>query len=58
VIAALAEAMDRLAEEGALVEGMSIAGRERALGEGFPWPDILDGWIAIYHEVLARRVAV
>jgi glycosyltransferase involved in cell wall biosynthesis len=55
VIAETAAAMDRLAEDGAPAERMSIAARGRAPGEGFLWPDIFDDWIAIDQELLASK---
>jgi glycosyltransferase involved in cell wall biosynthesis len=55
VVDELARAMDRLAEDGALAERMSVAGRERALEQGFLWTDLIDSWLAIYREVLAGK---
>jgi glycosyltransferase involved in cell wall biosynthesis len=55
VVDELARAMDRLAEDGALAERMSIAGRERALSEKFLWGDLIESWIAVYHELLASK---
>jgi glycosyltransferase involved in cell wall biosynthesis len=55
VIAELAGAMDRLAEDGALAERMSVAGRERALSQGFLWADLIERWLVIYHEIRAKR---
>jgi len=57
VIAELARAMDRLAEDGELAERMSVAGRERALAQGFLWADLYDRWLVLYHEVLTRNDA-
>jgi glycosyltransferase involved in cell wall biosynthesis len=55
VISELARAMDRLAEDGAWADRMSVAGRERALSEGFLWADLYDRWLAIYQEVLVQK---
>jgi glycosyltransferase involved in cell wall biosynthesis len=55
VIDELAGAMDRLAEDGELAERMSIAGRERASSLGFLWADLIENWVAIYREILARK---
>lgn len=55
VIDELARAMDRLAEDAALAERMSVAGRERALSKGFLWTDLIDDWLGVYKGVLDRK---
>ncbi len=53
VIAELARAMDRLAEDGELAERMSIAGRERAVQDGYLWSGVMRDWTAVYRRVAA-----
>jgi len=51
----LAHAMDELATDGDLADRMSIAGRERALAEGYAWRDAIQTWTPRYDEVARRR---
>lgn len=53
LVAGLAEAMDRLGEDGELADRMARAGRESALKQGFSWSDVIEGWVAIYRELLS-----
>jgi glycosyltransferase involved in cell wall biosynthesis len=56
VIADLARAMDQLAEDGELAQRMAIAGRQRAIEQGYLWSDLIAKWIENY-RTLARRGA-
>ena len=51
VVAELAKAMDRLATDGELAERYSVAGRERAVAEGYRWQDLIERWIDVYRRV-------
>ncbi len=51
VIAGIATALDRLAEDGELAESMSINGRERAIREGYSWLDLIRNWSDVYLEL-------
>ncbi len=51
VVDALAEAMDRLGEDGQLAARMAEAGRRTAIERGFAWSDLIGRWIAIYREL-------
>jgi glycosyltransferase involved in cell wall biosynthesis len=53
VIDKLAKAMDRLAEDGDLAERMSIAGRERAIEQGYLWSGVIRNWGAVYRRLAA-----
>lgn len=53
----LANAMDRLAEDGALAERMSIEGRRLAIERHFPWPQVIRDWRAVYRRVVAQQSA-
>lgn len=53
VLSGIAEAMDRLGEDDALAERMSIAGREKALREGYCWSELIDRFIEAYRELAA-----
>jgi glycosyltransferase involved in cell wall biosynthesis len=53
MIAELAAIMDRLALDGDLAESMSIAGRERAIADGYLWSDIVRDWRALYARLQA-----
>jgi glycosyltransferase involved in cell wall biosynthesis len=55
VINELAHSMDRLAEDGALAESMSIAARKSAVENGFLWSGVIRNWSEVYHRVLAAR---
>ena len=55
VVQAFADAMDRLALDGELAERMSLAGRARAMAEGYPWRICIRGWINAYWQAMARR---
>jgi glycosyltransferase involved in cell wall biosynthesis len=55
VVTQLAHAMDLLAIDGDLAERMSIAGRTRALKEGYLWSDLIDDWISVYECVNAKH---
>jgi glycosyltransferase involved in cell wall biosynthesis len=52
VIDKLAEAMDRLAEDGELAERMSSAGRERAIESGFLWSSVIREWTTHYRRLV------
>ena len=47
VVRGLAEAMDRLSEDGELADAMARAGRASAMERGFAWSDLIRQWIAI-----------
>jgi alpha-maltose-1-phosphate synthase len=49
----LARSMDAIAEDGALAESMSKAGRETAAG--WVWEDVMRDWLAAYSTVSAKR---
>ena len=51
VIEKLAEAMDRLAEDGELAERMSSAGRQRAIDRGFLWSSVIKDWTRHYRQL-------
>jgi glycosyltransferase involved in cell wall biosynthesis len=55
VIAELAKAMDRLAEDGELAERMSIAGRREAVANGFLWSGVIRDWTRVYKRALEGR---
>ncbi len=55
VIDELARAMDRMAEDGDLAEKMSIAGRERAIENGFLWSGVIRDWTQIYRRALRMK---
>lgn len=52
VVQAIAEAMDRLSQDGDLAERMSEAGRRRAIAEGYAWQDCIQTWINVYWRAL------
>jgi len=54
VIDQLAEAMDRLAEDGELAERMSVKARERAVAKGFLWSGVIRDWREVYDRVSAK----
>jgi glycosyltransferase involved in cell wall biosynthesis len=56
VIADLARAMDQLAMDGELAQRMAIAGRQRAIEQGYLWSDLISKWIDLYRK-LARQDA-
>jgi glycosyltransferase involved in cell wall biosynthesis len=51
IIDKMAEAMDRLAEDGSLAERMSAAGRQCALENGFLWSSVIRDWTPHYRRV-------
>ncbi len=51
IIDRLAEAMDRLAEDGDLAEQMSATGRRRAVESGFLWSSVIRNWAAHYRRL-------
>jgi glycosyltransferase involved in cell wall biosynthesis len=55
VIQELANSMDMLAEDGELAEQMSIAGRKRALDDGYLWSGVIRNWTGVYHRVANAR---
>ena len=55
VVSELAKAMDLLAEDGQLAEQMSIAGRQRALDDGYLWSGIIERWTPVYRRVQRSR---
>ena len=58
VVKELAKAMDLLAADGDLAERMSVAGRKRAVEQGYLWSSVIRHWIAVYQSVrvvAARR---
>lgn len=54
VIARLAEAMDRLAENGDLAESMSMEARKHAYSYGYLWSGVISDWRKIYAEVTSK----
>lgn len=57
VIDKLAQAMDRLAEDGSLAERMSIAGRRHAVDSGFLWSAVIRQWSVVYRRLLEAQRA-
>jgi glycosyltransferase involved in cell wall biosynthesis len=57
VIGELARAMDLLAEDGQLAEQMSIAGRQRAIEDGYLWSGIIERWTPVYQRVRRKQPA-
>ena len=57
IIDTLAEAMDRLAEDGDLAEQMSAAGRRRAVESGFLWSSVIRNWAAHYRHLRDSNLA-
>jgi glycosyltransferase involved in cell wall biosynthesis len=55
MIEELAKAMDILAEDGALAERLSLAGRQRAIDRHFLWPGVVRDWTAVYRNVIEKR---
>jgi glycosyltransferase involved in cell wall biosynthesis len=55
VIDELARSLDRLAEDGNLAETMSIAGRQRAVANGFLWSGIIGDWTRVYERAFLAR---
>ena len=55
VINGLAAAMDQLSEDGERANAMGKAGRALAIERGYAWSDLVDRWIAIYHELSGAR---
>jgi glycosyltransferase involved in cell wall biosynthesis len=51
VVAELAKAMDLLAENGELAEDMSIAGRKRAVDDGYLWSSVIRNWTSVYDRI-------
>ena len=52
VVAEIAAAMDRLAQDGAFADG--VAARARAIAEArFPWPAVAQSWQASYRNLIA-----
>jgi glycosyltransferase involved in cell wall biosynthesis len=49
----LAERLDRLAEDAALAERMSVAARHRALE--WRWPEVMQQWLALYRGLNSRQ---
>ena len=58
VVKALAEAMDRLGEDGELADSMAQAGREDAEARGFVWPVLIQHWMGVYEELASSPDAV
>ena len=56
VIAELAAAMDRLAEDGEMAERMSVNARTRARTKGFLWSDVIRNWRPVYAKVSTKVV--
>jgi glycosyltransferase involved in cell wall biosynthesis len=54
VIAEIAKAMDELAENGDLAQRMAVAGRQRAIDQGFLWSDLITKWIDLYRRLAGR----
>ncbi len=50
VVSALAEAMDRLGEDGDFADSIARAGRKEAIDRGYSWSDVIDLWVSIYDE--------
>jgi glycosyltransferase involved in cell wall biosynthesis len=55
VVNELAKAMDLLAEDGELAERMSIAGRKRAVDDGYLWSGVIRNWTSVYRSVSGLR---
>ncbi|WP_426413284.1 glycosyltransferase [Bradyrhizobium ganzhouense] len=53
IIQGLAENLDRLAMDGELAEGMSLAARKRA--ESWRWSAVASEWLSLYHAYLSER---
>ena len=51
----LARAMDRLGEDAAYADRISVAARQRAIDEGFSWPAIIRRWTAMYRDLAATK---
>jgi alpha-maltose-1-phosphate synthase len=51
VVDQLANAMDLLSEDGELAERMSIAGRKRAVNNGYLWSSIIRKWLCVYRRI-------
>jgi glycosyltransferase involved in cell wall biosynthesis len=56
IIDKLAEAMDRLAEDGDLAERMSYSGRQRAVENGFLWSSVIRDWTIQYKRLAKSRL--
>jgi glycosyltransferase involved in cell wall biosynthesis len=57
VIDELAAAMDRLAADGDLAERLSVAGRQRAVEEGYLWSSLIRKWATMYRD-LGRQTGI
>ena len=57
MLTGLAEAMDKLATDGDLAERMSAAGRKRALEGRYLWSGVVQDWVEVYRQALAKHHA-
>ncbi|HLL87905.1 MAG TPA: glycosyltransferase family 4 protein, partial [Tepidisphaeraceae bacterium] len=55
VVTDVAAAMDRLADDGDRADRMSAAARQRAVDEGYPWPQVVQKWLKLYEDAIVRR---
>jgi glycosyltransferase involved in cell wall biosynthesis len=55
LIESLANAMDKLADDGEQAERFSIRARQRAMEQHYLWPDIVRGWMAVYRQAMQRH---
>jgi glycosyltransferase involved in cell wall biosynthesis len=51
----IAQAMDRLAEDGELAQRMAQAGRNIATKRGFLWEDLIHQWMPLYRKLAAQK---
>jgi glycosyltransferase involved in cell wall biosynthesis len=54
VVDQLANSMDILSEDGELAERMSIAGRKRAVDNGYLWSGVIRNWLSVYRRIRER----
>lgn len=55
VVAGIAAAIDRLADDPVYANGLGHEARATAEAEGYAWPALARAWVAIYDRVLAAR---
>jgi glycosyltransferase involved in cell wall biosynthesis len=55
VVAGLADAMDRLGENGEFADSIARGGRKEAIDRGYSWTDVIDFWVSIYDELGAKQ---
>lgn len=56
VVDQLANAMDILSEDGELAERMSIAGRKRAVDNGYLWSGVIRNWLFVYRRIQEKDI--